>query len=337
VATGANEKGPVAYGREALSHWGEAIRYGARAISARRQERADRAPLKDRLNPTRTDKGGKAGDVADKALSKMGTPGKLASKVSLGSRIVERIGGPLAAGGGENGSASNGSEPEETAHGGGLAPIVESIDVGVPLSGAFELTSLLMDYPEFLQHVLEVEEEDDAHFNFHVAKVSGGHDEVELEIVDEREDERIDWEGGGDLAHTGVITFHPLAPRLTRIELTIEREPQGIYERLTRLLKVPDRTIEAELHRFKAYAELSHDEFEDYEPPVSEEVADEEEEEEPIDEEDEDEDEEVEEPLDEVELDEEPLDEEDEEDEDEDEPLDEEDEEELEDEELEPA
>ena len=93
MATGANEKGAVAYGREALSHWGEAIRYGARAISARRQERADRAPLKDRLNPARTDKGGKAGDVADKALSKMGTPGKLASKVSLGSRIVERIGG----------------------------------------------------------------------------------------------------------------------------------------------------------------------------------------------------------------------------------------------------
>jgi uncharacterized membrane protein len=324
----AKQKGAAAYGREALSHWGEAIRYGARAISARRQERAARAPLKERLNPSKTEKGGKAGDVADKALSKMGTPGKLASKVSLGSRIVDRIGGPLAAGGGENGSSGNGSEPEETSHGGGLAPIVESIDVGVPLSGAYELTSLIMDYPDFLHHVLDVEQEDDNHFNFQVAKVSGLHDEVGVEVVDEREDERIDWEGDGDLAHTGVITFHPLAPRLTRIELTIEREPQSLYERLTRLLKVPDRAIEAELHRFKAYAELSHEDFEDYQPPVAEEEA---EEEEPIDEEDEEEEEEDE-PLDEdeEELDEEPLDE------DEDEPLDE-DEEELEDEELEPA
>jgi uncharacterized membrane protein len=334
VAGETNEKGAVAYGREALSHWGEAIRYGARALSARRREGSGRAPLKERLNPSRTEKGGKAGDVADKALSKMGTPGKLASKVSLGSRIVDRIGGPLAGGGeGENGSSGNGSEPAETAHGGGLAPIVESIDVGVPLAGAFELASLLMDYPDFLHHVRDVEEEDDTHFIFHVAKVSGLHDEVELE-VEERENERIDWEAGGDLAHTGVITFHPLAPRLTRIELTIEREPESLYERLTRLLKIPDRTIEAELDRFKAYAELADDDFEDYEPPVSKEEvgeaeASEEEEEEPIDEEDE---EEEQEPLDEdeEELDEEPLDE------DEDAPLDE-DEEELEDEELEPA
>jgi uncharacterized membrane protein len=340
VATEANEKGAVAYGREALSHWGEAIRYGARALSARRQERASGTPLKEKLNPAQTEKGGKTGDLADRALSKMGTPGKLASKVSLGSRLVERIGGPLAAGGGgENGSADNGSDPAETAHGGGLAPIVESIDVGVPLSGAFELTSLLMDYPDFLHHVLDVEEEDDSHFNFHVSKVGGLHDEVELEIVDEREDERIDWEAAGDLAHTGVVTFHPMAPRLTRIELTIEREPQGIYERLTRLLKVPDRTIEAELHRFKAYAELAHEDFEDYEPPVSEEEADEEDTE-PVEEEDDEE----EGPLDEEELDEEPLDEDEEEldeeplEEDEEEPLDEdEDEEELEEDELEPA
>jgi uncharacterized membrane protein len=288
----------------------------------------------------RTAEPGKVGTAADKALSKMGTPGKLASKVSLGSRMVERFGGPLGSvreNGADDRSANNGSGPAEAAHGGGAAPIVDSIDVGVPLSGAFEIASRFMDYPDFLHHVVDVSEEDDTHFNFYLSKVGGLHDELEVEVVEEREDERIDWECSGDLAHTGVVTFHPLAPRLTRLELTIEREADGLLERFSRLLKVPERTIEAELQRFKAYAELSDEEFEDYEPPASEA------EEEPVDEEELDE-----EPVDEEELEEEPEDEDEDEEvddedleEDEEEPLEDDEEldeeEPLEEDELEPA
>src|SRR5436190_20199813 len=86
------DRGAAAYGREALAEWGKAARYGVRALAAKRRERVkDRPPLKERLNPAKTDKGGRLGDVADAVLSKFGTGGKLASKVSLGSRILERI------------------------------------------------------------------------------------------------------------------------------------------------------------------------------------------------------------------------------------------------------
>jgi len=47
--------------------------------------------VKDRINPSTTEKGGKVGDAADALLAKMGKPGKLASKVSLGSRVVGRL------------------------------------------------------------------------------------------------------------------------------------------------------------------------------------------------------------------------------------------------------
>jgi uncharacterized membrane protein len=344
------EKGVAAYGREALSQWANAARYGGRAIAATLYERegpsTDRRPLRERLDPSKTEKGGRVGDAADTALARFGKPGELASKVSLGSRIVERLRGSVGDGadagasGRENGGPSGAAVP---------SPIQESIDVAVPLGGTFTLCSRFLDFPEYLDRVAEVEEEDDSHFVF-VAKIGRRLRKLEVEIVDERADERIDWECADELAHSGVLTFHPLAPRLTRIELTIERVPETLPERLARQTRLAGRVIQAELHRFKAHAELLDEDFEEYVPqvatgdeiPSEEEAPPEEEgeepEDEPLDEEAEDEplDEEPEdEPLDE-EPEDEPLDEEAE-----DEPLDEEPEEldegQVEEEELEPA
>src|SRR3954447_10963616 len=88
---GQAERGPAEYGREALSQWVDAARYGVRALAARREAAKEKPRLVERLDPTKTEKGGKAGDMADLALAKLGTPGKLASKVKLGSRLVERV------------------------------------------------------------------------------------------------------------------------------------------------------------------------------------------------------------------------------------------------------
>ncbi len=188
------EKGAVAYGREALSEWAKAIRYGRRALAAR-----------------------------------------------AGGTGFPRLGGSD-----DEGASSNGAAP---------FPIQDSIDVAAPLAGVFELCAQFLDFPDYLERVVEVEEVDESHFVF-VAKVGRQLRELEVEIVDEREEERIEWECAGELGHAGVLTFHPLAPRLTRLELTIERRPEGVSERLARQIHLPERAIEAELHRFKAHAEL---------------------------------------------------------------------------------
>ena len=87
--------------------WGLALRYASAAVTPVAKgatqgvkngvkERLSAATssetsLKDRLNPSTTEKGGKVGDAADALLAKMGKPGKLAAKVSLGSRVVGRL------------------------------------------------------------------------------------------------------------------------------------------------------------------------------------------------------------------------------------------------------
>lgn len=268
------EKGAAAYGREALSQWGDAIRFGGRAITARLRERErnpDRPPLRERLDPSKTEKGGRLGNAADAAVARLGKPGKLASKLSLGSRLVERVGGGNI-GNGTRQEAEESAQGESASDGGEAAalpfPIQESIDVALPVSGAFALASRFLDFPEYLDRMVAAEEADETHFIF-VVNIARRPREIGVEIIEELPDSRIDWECNGELSHSGMLTFHPLAPRLTRLELTIEREPEGLSEQLWRRTRLTGRVIQGELHRFKAHVELLDEDFEDYVPQAA--------------------------------------------------------------------
>lgn len=269
--TGQAEKGAAEYGREALVEWADAARYGVRALVARREAARTGPSLKERLDPTQTDKGGKAGDMADLALSKLGRPGRLASKVKLGSRFVDRVmpsGGQRQPDDAESEGAGV-AEAEEATEANGVAegdgvgagaplPIQVAIDIALPVAAVFDLCTRFEEYPQIVERVTAVEVEDDTHFTA-VARVGGRSHQLAIELVDELPEERLDWEGVGELEHSGVLTFHPLAPRLTRLELTIERDSEGLVEHLGRLLALPERGLKQELRRFKAVAELWED------------------------------------------------------------------------------
>jgi len=279
-------KGTGEYAREAFAEWGKAARYGARALAPTVREAASAATAY----------------AADTALAKFGPGGKLASKLSMGSRIIERIRGANGAGeGSEDGEASPGrrSEDREAAasNGNGFKdqlpiPIVESIEVAVPVEAVYDLCTRFESYPEFLERVESVETADDSNLTF-IAKARGRQRELEVEITNRHPNQRLDWRCTEGVKHTGVISFHELAPRLTHIELAVELEPEGIVERLTRSARLSGRAIRAEMDRFKAHAELWEEpELEDApeaELEDEEEIEDEEElEDEPEAEEDED-------------------------------------------------
>jgi uncharacterized membrane protein len=271
--SGQAEKGPAEYGREALSQWVDAARYGMQALAARREGAKDGPSIRERLDPTHTDKGGKAGDMADLALSKLGTPGRLASKVKLGSRLVERVTPgavkeePADEAEGEAGTEApdaNGVAAGDGVGAGAPLPIQVAIDIALPVAAVFDLCTRFEEYPQIVDRAVEVEVEDDTHFTV-VARAGRRRHELAIELLDERLEERLDWECGGDLEHSGVLTFHPLAPRLTRLELTIERDSEGPVEHLGRILALPERGLRQELRRFKAVAEL-WEEGKAYEP-----------------------------------------------------------------------
>jgi uncharacterized membrane protein len=137
-------------------------------------------------------------------------------------------------------------------------PIQQAVDVAVPLKVAYDQWTQFENWPEFMHRIENVEQVDDAKVAF-TSKIWGFTKRFEAQIVDQHPDERIEWDVKEGVAHTGVATFHKLAPRLTRIEVTIDVEPDSLLEKAGRGMRFTKRAVRGDLHRFKAFAELQEE------------------------------------------------------------------------------
>jgi len=140
-------------------------------------------------------------------------------------------------------------------------PIQRSLDIAVPLEVAWEEWVELGFIPEGTHRVAAVEREGDDRMFGHV---KGMHVEREwvAEILDEREGESFAWHSVSGSDCSGLVTFHPLGARLTRVELHLDVIPGGVSAAVELVTRVADRRAQAELRRFKAHVEtLDPDEY----------------------------------------------------------------------------
>ncbi len=145
------------------------------------------------------------------------------------------------------------------AHGSGRRmPMQQAVDVAVPLKAAYNLWTEFEEWPSFMHRVDSAQQLDDSTVSFST-KVWGITKQFEAEIIEQRPDERIEWKVSEGLAHSGVVTFHKLAPRLTRIEVTLDMKPDGMVEKMGRGMRFAKRAVRGDLHRFKAYAEMEEE------------------------------------------------------------------------------
>jgi uncharacterized membrane protein len=137
-------------------------------------------------------------------------------------------------------------------------PVQQSVDVPVPVSAAYNQWTQFEEWPKFMHRLQSVSQEDETHVNFK-AKIWGISKEFTAEIVEQRPDERIEWRVTQGLSHKGVVTFHELADRLTRIELSMDVEPGSMIEKAARGMRHVKRAVRADLHRFKAYTVMNEE------------------------------------------------------------------------------
>lgn len=198
----------------------------------------------------------KAADLGKKAKDKA-TEG---AKEAVGDVADEKLGSKLGGLGsllGKNGSSDDDDGEDATeAHGSGRRmPIQQSVDVAVPIDEAYDQWTRFEEWPEFMHRVDSVQQVDDS--TVHIStKVWGVTKEFEAEIVEQRPDERIEWHSEDGLMNSGVVTFHRLAPRLTRIEVTMDVKPDSLLEKAGRGMRFTKRAVRGDLHRFKAYVEM---------------------------------------------------------------------------------
>jgi uncharacterized membrane protein len=189
-------------------------------------------------------------------IEEAGGAGALAKGVaSKGGGIAGTVGG-AASGLGEKltGKKKEGEAPSGTGRGRRL-PVQESVDVGVDLQTAYDQFTQFEDWPEFMHRVERVEQRDDATVMFH-ENIWGVRRSWEAEITDQEPCERIAWRSKGGPQIVGVATFHRLSDNLTRINVTMDFQPKGLFEKTASGFRMSRRALTSDLMRFKAFVEL---------------------------------------------------------------------------------
>jgi uncharacterized membrane protein len=133
--------------------------------------------------------------------------------------------------------------------------IIEEIDVGVPISVAYNQWTSFSEFPSFMKKVKNVDEETDEETTISwKAQVFWSHRTWEAKIIEQVPDERIVWRSKGEKGHVdGAVTFHELGPNLTRILVVLEYYPQGFMERTGNIWRAQGRRARLELKHFRRH------------------------------------------------------------------------------------
>jgi uncharacterized membrane protein len=210
--------------------------------------------LSDAASGTVSNLGDQVKDAAKGAAISKLTPGSSDDSGDDGEGLLSK----LKPGSSDQDGDGEGRAAPGQGGGGRRMPIQQSVDVAVPIKVAYNRWTLFEDWPKFMHRVDSVDQTDDTTLSFST-KVWGITRRFEAEIVEQRPDQRIEWNATEGLAHTGVVTFHKLADRLTRIEVSLDVEPHGMLEKMGRGMRFTKRAVRADLHRFKALIELDEE------------------------------------------------------------------------------
>ncbi|XRQ12110.1 SRPBCC family protein, partial [Actinomadura welshii] len=131
--------------------------------------------------------------------------------------------------------------------------IVEEFDVGLPRRAAYAQWTMFGDYPSFTRKVERVEQESDETLHWR-AQIFLSHRDWESTIIEQVPDDRIVWKSKGDKGYVdGAVTFHELAPTLTRILLVAEYHPDGFFEKTANLWRAQGRRLRLEFKHIKRH------------------------------------------------------------------------------------
>jgi uncharacterized membrane protein len=189
--------------------------------------------------------GSKLKEAVSEKVDEAGGAGGLVKEAASG--LIPGLGGD-GGGGGKSGMPGVGK--------GRRMPVQQAVDVAVPLETAYNQWTQFEDWPQFMHRVTRVTQDDDCTVKF-ATKIWGKTKEFEAKIETQRPDRRIKWKVAQGITHTGVVTFHELAPRLTRIELNFDVAPGSLIEKAARGMRHVKRAARADLHRFKAFIEMN--------------------------------------------------------------------------------
>lgn len=169
--------------------------------------------------------------------------------------VVGKAKDAFGGGGGDGGGGGKGGGKSKS--GGKSMNIIEVLDVGVPLREAYDHWTQYDQFSSFTKGVQSVSMGDEMESDWKV-KIGPSSRGFKATVQEQIPDERIVWTSEGAKGSTrGAVSFHELAPSLTRIILVVEYYPAGFFEKTGNLWRVQGRRIRLDFKHFQRYVTLS--------------------------------------------------------------------------------
>ncbi|MEK9521611.1 SRPBCC family protein [Streptomyces sp. NPDC087908] len=210
----------------------------------------------------------KLGDVTDQLNDVAENGGKLTDiggRLLQGDSPVKAVAGQALSGlkdkvtdtasnlfGGGKGKRKSGSQK--------ITSIVETIDVGAPLTRVYNHWTQYEDFSGFTKGVRSVSQGDETSSDWKV-KVGPSTRSWKATVQEQVPDDCIVWTSEGAKGSTrGCVSFHELGPTLTRILLTVEYYPSGLFEKTGNIWRAQGRRMRLDLKHFRRHVTLTDDE-----------------------------------------------------------------------------
>jgi len=79
--------------------------------------------------------------------------------------------------------------------------------------------------------------------------------EFDAEITEQHPDERVAWKTENGTHQAGVVTFHRLDDRRTRVTLQLDHDPEGFVEKAGDALGIVQHRVKGDLENFRKFIE----------------------------------------------------------------------------------
>ena len=128
--------------------------------------------------------------------------------------------------------------------------IEKSFEVDCPVRTVYNQWTQFEEFPRFMDGIQEVRQTDDTHLHWK-AKIAGKEKEWDAEIIEQVPDKAIAWRSISGAPNAGAVRFQQVDPQRTRIDLTMEYEPQGFVEKAGDAVGVLSGKVEHAVEKFK--------------------------------------------------------------------------------------
>ncbi|MER5943577.1 SRPBCC family protein [Streptomyces sp. NPDC001928] len=217
--------------------------------------------LAEKAGEKLTDVTGKLSDVADNGGSLPAIGSRILQGDSpLKAFVSEKAKGVKDSVVGKAKEAFGGGKGKRKSGGGKSMNMIEVLDVGVPLRDAYDYWTQYDEFSSFAKGVQDVSKSDEVESDWKV-KVGPSSRSFKATVQEQIPDDRIVWTSEGAKGTTrGVVSFHELAPTLTRIVLVVEYYPSGFFEKTGNLWRAQGRRMRLDFKNFQRYVTLTDEE-----------------------------------------------------------------------------